>query len=100
MRPLPFCNVKTKLLATLILDRITVLNDFTVQKDFDKYQCGFNKGHSTGFCAYSVKRSTEYQAYVNRGSHVFATFTDVSKAFDRVNYWKLSGQLLDDGVDR
>jgi len=45
-----------------------------------------------------VKSTTEY--YVNRGSHVFATFTDVSKAFDRVNYWKLSGQLLDDGVDR
>jgi len=31
---------------------------------------------------------------------VFGCFVDFSKAFDRVNYWKLFSQLLDDGVDR
>jgi len=30
---------------------------------------------------------------------VFACFVDLTKAFDRVNYWKLFNQLLSDGVD-
>jgi len=30
---------------------------------------------------------------------VFATLVDFTKAFDRVNYWILFGQLPDDGVD-
>ena len=37
--------------------------------------------------------------YVNRGSHVFASFIDFSKAFDCVNYWKLFNKLLDDMID-
>ena len=48
-------------------------------------------------CVHIVKRTIEY--YVDRGSHVFATFIDFTKAFDRVNYWILFNQLLDDGVD-
>jgi len=34
-----------------------------------------------------------------RGSHVFTCFVDFSKAFDRVNYWKLFIKLLNDNVD-
>ena len=34
-----------------------------------------------------------------RGSHVFWCFVDFSKAFDRVNYWKLFGHLISDGVN-
>jgi len=34
-----------------------------------------------------------------RGSHVFVCFVDYSKAFDKVSYWKLFGQLMDDGVN-
>ena len=37
--------------------------------------------------------------YTDRGSHVFAFFVDLTRAFDRVNYWKLFNQLLSDGVD-
>jgi len=55
------------------------------------------KGHSTGLYTHVVKRTIEY--YVDRGSHVFATFIDFTQAFDRVNYWILFNQLLDDGVD-
>jgi len=36
--------------------------------------------------------------YTNRGSHVFVWFADFTKAFDRVNYWKLFKQLLEDGL--
>ena len=84
-------NVETKLLESIMLNKVRVHNDF------DKYQYGFKKGHSTGLCTYIVKRTIEY--YVDRGSHVFATFIDFTKAFDRVNYWILFNQLLDDGVD-
>ena len=34
----------------------------------------------------------------NRRSHVFVCFADFSKAFDKVNYWKLFSQLIDLGV--
>ena len=30
---------------------------------------------------------------------MFVCFIDFSKAFDKVNYWKLFGQLIDDGVN-
>ena len=30
---------------------------------------------------------------------MFGCFVDFSKAFDRVNYWKLFNKLLDDGVE-
>ena len=31
-----------------------------------------------------------------RGSYVFTCFIDFTKAFDRINYWKLFCKLLDD----
>jgi hypothetical protein len=64
----------------------------------DNYQFGFKAGHSTALCTSVVKRTIGY--YTSRGSHVFACFVDLSKAFDRVNYWKLFNYLLDDGVPR
>jgi len=78
---------ETKLLESIMLNKVSV----------DKYQYRFKKGHSTGLCTHIVKRTIEY--YVDRGSHVFATFIDFTKAFDRVNCWILFNQLLDDGVD-
>ena len=39
------------------------------------------------------------QYYTERGSHVFACFVDLTRAFDMVNYWKLFNKLLDDGVN-
>jgi hypothetical protein len=54
-------------------------------------------GHSTSLCTSVFKRVVEH--YINRGSHVFVCFIDFSKAFDKVNYWKLLNKLLDDNVD-
>ena len=61
-----------------------MLNKVRVHNDFDKYQYGFKKDHSTNLCTHIVKRTIEY--YVDRGSHVLATFIGFTKAFDRVNY--------------
>jgi len=43
------------------------------------------------------KQTVDY--YVNRGSYVFASCVDYTKAFDCVNYWKLFNKLLDDKID-
>ena len=48
-------------------------------------------------CTAAVKQSVDY--YIRLGSHVFICFIDFSKAFDKVNYWKLFGQLIGDGVN-
>ena len=60
----------------------------------DAYQFGFTSGLSTSLCTNVLKQTVEY--YSERGSHVFACFIDFTKAFDRVNYWKLFNMLLDD----
>ena len=62
--------------------------------DGDKYQFGFKAGHSTTLCTGVVKKVINYYT-----DTVFAFFVDLTKAFDRVNYWKLFNQLICDGVD-
>jgi len=54
------------------------------------------KGHFTALCTNVVKRIVNY--YTSMGSHVFFCFVDFSKAFDKVNYWKLFWKLLADNV--
>jgi len=72
-----------------------LLSDFVAPAHaVDSYQFGFTAGHSTSLCTYALKQAVDY--YTNRGSHVFACFADFSKAFDKVNYWKLFMKLLDD----
>jgi len=79
-RAIALSNVETKILESLLLNKITTCDDY------DRYQFGFKKGHSTGLCTSVVKTKIDY--YVSRGSHVFVCFIDATKAFDRVNYWK------------
>ena len=54
-------------------------------------QFGFKAWLSTSLCTYSFKQTVAYYT----GRHVFVCFVDCSKAFDKVNYWKLFKQLLD-----
>lgn len=82
----PNC-LKVSLLTSILVGPIS---------DADKYQFGFKPGHSTGLCTSVLKRTVNY--YTNRGIHVFLCFVDFSKAFDKINYWKLFNMLLDDGI--
>jgi len=84
-------NVESKTLETVILCM------FNEDAECDMCQFEFKKGHSTGTCTSIVKRTVDY--YLKRGSHVFTCFIDFSKAFDRVNYWKLFLQMLEEGSD-
>jgi len=36
--------------------------------------------------------------FTERDSHVFTCFVDFTKVFDKVNYWKLFNELLDDVI--
>ena len=84
-------NADTKILEKIILSKVETSDSS------DSYQFGFKKTYSASLCAGSVKNAVSY--YITRGSHVFATFVDFSKAFDCINYWKLFKQLLDDGIN-
>ena len=64
----------------------------------DYHQFGFKSAHSTALCTNTFKQTVNY--YINNGSHVFACFIDFSKAFDKVNYWKLFTMLLDDNISK
>ena len=80
----------TKIFESVFMQHISV------HDDSDKYQFGFNAGLSAMHCINAVKNAINN--YTSRGSHVFSCFVDFTKAFDRVNYWKLFDMLLDDEV--
>ena len=43
-------------------------------------------------CTYTLKEFIDY--YKCRGTTVYVTFLDASKAFDRLNYWLLFDKLI------
>ena len=90
-RAIALSNTISKILESIFINRVTSVSAS------DSYQFGFKTGHSTGLCTNTMKKVVEY--YTARGSHVFACFVDFSKAFDKVNYWKLFNKLLDDSID-
>ena len=90
-RAIALCNIDTKVLEKIVLAEVTTYHAC------DDHQFGFKKNHSTTLCTAAVKQTIDY--YARRGSHVFVCFIDYSKAFDKVNYWKIFGQLLDDSVN-
>ena len=59
-------------------------------------QFGFKSCHSTDLCIYTLKKFIEYNK--NRGTTVYVTFLDASKAFDRLNYWLLFDKLIKTNV--
>ena len=55
-------------------------------------QFGFKSSHSTDLCIYTLKEYIEF--YKDRGTTVYVTFLDASKAFDKLNYWLLFDKLV------
>ena len=53
---------------------------------------GYKKKHSRSHAIYTVKRCIEY--FTEHGSHVYATFLDCTKGFDRVSHSGLFLKLL------
>jgi len=90
-RAIALSNSVSKILECAFMNKVTSIDVC------DGYQFGFKPGHSTGLCTRTFKKVVDY--YTNHGSHVFVSFVDFSKAFDRVNYWRLFNKLLDDNID-
>ena len=59
-------------------------------------QFSYKASHGTEMCVWTIKHIIDY--YTSRGSPVYLCFLDSSKAFDRVNYWKLFGKMVDRGT--
>ena len=57
-----------------------------------KYQFGFKRKSSTSHAVYCLKEAINY--YTSRGSNVYCSFLDASKAFDRVVHSGLFLKLL------
>ena len=69
-----------------------IADDVCSYSEYDNHQFGFKAGHSTGLCSNVLKHTVDY--YTCRGSYVFASFIDLTQAFDRVNYWNCFSNCL------
>ena len=69
------------------------LNDFLTMS---VNQFGFKAKHSTDMYIYAVKSVVKY--YNHCYSPGYTCFLDASKAFDRINHWKLFSKLIVRGV--
>ena len=62
------------------------------------YQFGFKAKHSTVHALFSLKETINY--YVEHGSHVYCSFLDASKAFDRLVHAGLFLKLIERGAPK
>ena len=66
---------------------LCLLEIIEVYLDTHDHQFGFKKQHSTDMCIFTLKSVIKY--YTQQSTPVYFCFLDASKAFDRVNHWKL-----------
>ena len=74
-----------------LLDKI-ILKKCSSALESSPYQFGFKKCHSTNMCSFVVNEVIDF--FHSRGSPVFACLLDCSKAFDRIDYFKMFSVLL------
>ena len=78
-----------------ILDNVILCNHSHILCTNDM-QFGFKPKHGTNQCTFVVNQVVDY--YSSRGSYVYVTLLDASRAFDRVNYVRLFELLLQRGL--
>ena len=84
-RPIALVTAASKIFELCLS---VILENYTHDQQF-----GFKSKHSTDFCIYTVKSVSKY--YTQHHSPVYTCFLDASKAFDKINHFKLFRKLLD-----
>jgi hypothetical protein len=89
-RPITLTPIISKLFEHVLLD-ICKAN-----LKSDELQFGFKPGVGCADAIFALKTTVNY--FTNRGSCTYAATLDISKAFDRVNHYKLFNSLLEAGL--
>lgn len=89
-RPIALASVVSKVLERVLLDR---LGPFLCTTE---NQFGFKSKLGTDVCIYGLKETA--QMYLGKNSSILIGFLDASKAFDRVNHFKLFNKLSQRGA--
>ena len=85
-RPIAIATITSKLLESVLLLKCSDYLTTCVN------QFGFKASHVTDMCIYTLKKFIDY--YKCRGTTVYVTFLDASKALDRLNCWLLFDKLI------
>ena len=89
-RPIALATALSKIFEKLLFSR---MEDCILISD---YQFGFKQAHSTDMAIFALKETINY--YLKKNSSVFICFLDLSKAFDKVNHYKLFLKLTSLGI--
>ena len=77
-RPIALATIVSKMFESVLLFKCA---EYLSTSD---NQFGFKSSHSTDLCIYTLKEFIDY--YKSRGTTVYITFLDASKAFDRIDH--------------
>jgi retron-type reverse transcriptase len=91
-RPIAITSIFSKILELLILNKHCNLLGTSDN------QFGFKQKHSTDMCIFALQQVIDM--YVALSSPVFICYLDASKAFDRINHWKLFSKLIHRGLPK
>ena len=91
-RPIAVASVLSKVLERTSLNKLEQLV-LTIDNQF-----GFKPKHGTDMAIYSLKEIVN--TYRDKNSSVLMSFIDASKAFDRVNHYKLFDKMSKRGVSK
>ena len=89
-RPIALATIISKMFQSVLLLKCA---EYLSTSD---NQFGFKTCQSVDLCIYTLKEFIEY--YKTRGSTVYVTFLDASKAFDRIDHWLLFDKMIKKGV--
>ena len=89
-RPIALATIVSKMFESVLLLKCA---EYLSTSD---NQFGFKSSHSTDLCIYTLKEFIDYNK--SRGTTVYITFLDSSKAFDRIDHWLLFNKMIKKGV--